>query len=105
MLLLSVFVVVSVVSLDSDLAAYERVRSMFEYQPAEGDALVSKLTTFTTLYRTYVADLAQVRAVLSKSDWIDATTKAGKVSSGGEVAAFNSAVTLEGLQAHTVSKR
>ena len=91
--------------LDSYLAAYERVRSLFEFQPAEGDALLTKLTSFTSTYRTYSADYKQVQAIVSASDWIDATNKVGKAGRSGELAAFNNAVTLEGLQAHTVSKR
>ena len=64
-------------SLESELASYERVRSLFEFQPAEGDALLTKLTSFTSMYRTYTADYAQVQAILSKSDWIEPAMKAG----------------------------
>ena len=93
------------VSLDSDVSAYERVRSLFEFQPAEGDALINKLTLLTHMYRSYSAEYKQVQAILSKSDWIEPTTRVGQAAGGGEIAGLSSAVTLEGLQAHTVSRR
>ena len=97
----------SVAALDSDLASYERVRSLFEFQPAEGDALLAKLTTFTTSYRTYAADYEQVQSLLSKTEHFDlAAATAGKLGSiGAEGSFLNRAVTLEGLQAHTMSNK
>ena len=92
-------------SLEADLSAYRRVERLFELKADEKTALEVKLPSLTEAYRVYAAEHKRLVGRLSASDWIDAAAKGGKAASGGKSAALGNAVTLEGLQAHTLSKR
>ena len=103
--LLSLLRALSGASLDADLSAYRRVERLFELRVDERAAVEVKLPSLTEAYRAYAAEHRRLVDKLSASDWIDAATKGAKAAGGGKGAALGSAVTLEGLQAHTLGKR
>jgi len=90
-----------------ELAAYKRVERLCDVRPehADGAALVDRLAKFTGAYSVYAAEYKRVAEKLSASDWVDMSAKASKAAGGSRTEPVSSAVTLEGLQTHTLSKR